>query len=489
MAADHAELLGLLQSLAAKNSDLVLRTLSVPPNAIPCTVAFLEGCTNKELVQAHVLYPLLQPEPYCVEEPLTDVAQRLACRFICVSEVRPAPTAAAAEAELFQGSVLLIAAGMEGALCLRLEGFPRRLPSPPLNDRTVSGPRDGFTESLPGNLGQVRRRLQDPRLRVERRTLGRRTKTAVALLYVEDIALPETVNALRDRLEDIDADGILAGGVLAQLCESEPASPFPTYREIERPDIAVAALLEGRVVLFCDGSPLALCFPTLFVELLQAAEDYYEKPMPGNVARALRWLCFFLSVSLPALYVALVSFRPEILPYDLLVSIAGQRSEVPFPAVWEVLFISFAVMCIIECSLRLPEPLGQTIGVVSGILVGQAIISASLASPMVLIVVALANICSFCIPSFSLAISVRMLQLFMIFPSAMLGLFGFSLSWMFLLVHMHGLSSMGRPYLAPLAPHIAPDRKDALLRAPLTSHVLRPLSVGNQNARRQRRKP
>ena len=486
MADDYAHLRQRLQDIRARDDDIILRNISLPPNSVPCIVAFLDGIVNKELLHAQVLTPILQPELYCVEEPLPDLRENLMRRFLCVSEVKEAADGSDVEKEIYTGAIVVIAAGMRGAILLRLDGFMHRAPGAPLNDRTVSGPRDSFTESLPGNIGLVRKKLADPRLRVKKSVIGRRTRTNIALLYMEDIALPDTVKEVERRLSGINIDGILASGYIAQLTEQPGTSVFPTYREIERPDIAVAALLEGRIVVICDHSPLALSFPTVFAELLQAAEDYYEKPVAGTFARLLRWLCFFLAVSLPALYVSLVSFRPEILPYDLLVTIASLRSQVPFPVIWETLFIEFAVQAIIESSLRLPEPLGQTIGVVSGIIVGQAIISASLATPMVLIVVALANICTFCIPSFSLSVTVRILRICMIFPAATFGIFGFSMAWMFLLVHMQSLDSMGVPYLAPFSPHIPSDHKDAALRAPLRTFIRRPQSIGNLNQRRQR---
>ena len=484
---DYAALCRVLADISAGADDLIRREVSLPPENIPCVIAFLDGIVNKELLNAGILTPILQPEPYCAEKSPADIRERLLRRFLCVSEVKTLSDGEEIRAELYTGGIVVLAAGMEGALILRLDGFMRRDPGAPLNDRTVSGPRDSFTESLPGNVGLVRKKLPDPRLRVRKMLCGRRTRTNIALLYVEDIAPPERVREVEARIRKIDIDGILASGYIAQLTERTGGSPFPTYREIERPDIAVAALLEGRIVVLCDHSPLALSFPTIFPELLQAAEDYYEKPTAGTFARLLRWVCFFLAISLPALYVALVSFRPEILPYDLLVTIAGLRSEVPFPVIWETLFIEFAVQIIIESALRLPEPLGQTIGVVSGIIVGQAIISASLATPMVLIVVELANICTFCIPSFSLSVAVRILRLCMVFPAALFGIFGFSLSWMFLLVHMQSLDSMGVPYLAPFAPNVPTDRKDAALRVPLRDMLHRPRSIGCTNSRRARR--
>ena len=486
MADDYAALRRQLLDIRARDDDVILRSISLPPDSIPCIVAFLDGIVNKDLLHTQVLSPILQPEPYCVDDPLPDTRDRLLRRFLCVSEVKEVSDCAAIERELYTGAIVVICAGMRGAILLRLDGFMRRSPGAPLNDRTISGPRDSFTESLPGNIGLVRKKLADPRLRVKKTVIGRRTRTNIALLYMDDIALPDTVREVEHRLSAIDIDGILASGYIAQLTEAPGTSIFPTYREIERPDIAVAALLEGRVVVICDHSPLVLSFPTVFAELLQAAEDYYEKPVAGTFARLLRWACFFLAVSLPALYVSLVSFRPEILPYDLLVTIASLRSQVPFPVIWETLFIEFAVQAIIESSLRLPEPLGQTIGVVSGIIVGQAIISASLATPMVLIVVALANICTFCIPSFFLSVTVRILRLCMLFPAATFGIFGFSLAWMFLLVHMQSLDSMGVPYLAPFSPRIPSDHKDAALRAPLQRFIRRPRSIGNRNLRRQR---
>ncbi len=478
-------ILGKMKELSKKNCDLCLREFSLPPSGIPCALFFFEGVVDKNALQARVLDPILQPKAYPVEHAPQDAERALEERFLCIAEMERAQDGDSLLSALFHGAAILVCAALEGGFILRSSGGAKREPSEPVTDRTISGPREGFVESFSSNLALVRRKITDPALRAEKHVCGRRTRTDVALLYMDGIADPEIVCSVRGRLSAIDIDGILASGYVGQLTETDGRSVFPTYRLVERTDIAAAALLEGRVVLICDQSPLVITLPTVLAELLQAGEDYYEKPTAGTAARILRWSCFFFSLSLPSLYISLVSFRPEILPYDLLAAIAAMRAEVPFPALAEVLMIEFAIQIIIECSLRLPVPLGQTIGVVSGIIVGQAIISAKLATPLVLIVVAVANICNFAIPNYSLSVAVRILRPAMLFCAALFGLFGFSLSWSALLLHLLGLKSVGKPYMAPFAPDFPSDRKDGLVRRPLLEMILRPRSTGAKDPVRQ----
>ncbi len=280
----YSDLRRRLTALAQQNADVFLRDTVLAPGGIPLSVAAVEGLIDQEALRLHVLTPLARREAF---DAGADTEAQLMRYGLTVGEIRQESDAEAAGSDLFHGAAVLICPAFPRALILRLNGGARRGPEEPVCDRTVSGPREGFVENLSVDLGLLRRRIADPGLVCEKHTLGRRSRTDVALCYLSDLALPETVEQVRAAICALDVDGIPASGWLGQLISGE-RTLFPTYREIERTDIAAAQLLEGRVLLLCDGSPLAISLPALLCEHMQAAEDYYEKPAAGNLARGLR---------------------------------------------------------------------------------------------------------------------------------------------------------------------------------------------------------
>ena len=333
----------------------------------------------------------------------------------------------------------------------------------------------------------VRRHLRNPRLVIKKTTVGRRTRTPVAVLYIDDIVDHGLVEQVNDRLNHIDVDGVFNAGMIIQNIEDKPFSPFPQVWTSERPDKTIAELLEGRIAIMVDGTPTAIFLPALFIEFFQAPEDYLDRTYISSFLRFIRFLAYFIAISLPALYIALISFTPELLPVNLVTSLAQARKEVPFPVLIEVLIQEFIIQMVIESGLRLPGPVGQTAGVVAGIILGQAAISAKLATPAVIIIIAVTTISTFALPAGPLVQSTRILRLPMIFITAIFGLFGFSLGWIFMLAHLCSLESLGVPYFAPLAPMRFADLKDSLFRIWLWKMNLRPLSIPSQQKQRQGR--
>ena len=360
----------------------------------------------------------------------------------------------------------------------------RAIEEPPA-ERGLRGSREGFIESLDVNISMVRRRLRDPKLVVKKTVVGQRTRTQVALLYIEDIADPNIVKEIETRINAINVDGIAASGMLEQFIQDRPWSLFYQHRLTEKPDKAVMQILEGRVLIVVDGTPTTITAPSLFVEFFQSPGDYYERTWIVSFTRLLRYMAFVLAISTSALYIAVVNFQPELIPTELLVPIARFRNQVPFPVVLEILILEVMMQLVIEAGHHLPGNVGQTVGVVGGIIMGQAAITARFASPAAVIVASFSAMCTFVLPSPGIALVSRILRLPMILAAAAFGAVGFAMMWLILLTHLISLTSIGVPFMGPLSPTRYSDLKDSVIRSFLTSMKNRPVSIPSQDKIRQ----
>jgi len=285
--------------------------------------------------------------------------------------------------------VLLLFENIQEALIVDVRGRQfRNVESPPA-EKSIRGPQEGFIENLNTNIAMVRRRLMDPNLVCKITQVGKRSRTPVALMYIRDIAEPTVVAEVQARINKIDTDVIPDTAYLEQFIEDNPYSLFPQVWHTERPDRVMVELLEGKVAILGSGTPLVLIVPAPFITHIQTSEDYYERLISGNYWRLIRFMALLLAISLPALYISLLSFNPELIPLELLVRVAEARKKIPYPVLVEVLMQEAIIQIVVEAGLRLPGPVGQTIGVVAGIILGQAAISANMASPAVIIIIAL----------------------------------------------------------------------------------------------------
>ncbi len=483
----YEDKLALLKPYADKNQDLVTRPFYLNNDEKrPGSAFFINGVVDNQLLNEYILKPLMLADVPVANEITPGRELDFIIRTsINAGQVRTTDNQAEMIHGIFDGMAVIIFAHIQEAVIIDIHGGPVRSPEEPPGEKSIQGPREGFIEILDINLALVRRRLRNPRLVVKRTVVGRRTRTPVAVLYIDDIADQDLVEEVNHRLDQIDTDMILDATTLIQYIEDNPFSPFPQIWLSERPDKVIAELMEGRIAVMVDGSPTVFFMPTLFVEFFQASEDYYERTYAGSFLRFLRYLAFFLAVSLPALYIALASFDPELLPTNLVISLGQSRKEVPFPVFIEILIQIFIIELIIEAGLRLPGQVGQTAGVVAGIIMGQASISAKLASPAVIIIIAIATICTFTLPSGRLVQSIRILRLPLMIITAIFGLYGFSLGWVFILAHLASLESLGIPYFAPFAPLHPADLNDSFYRIWLWKMDQRPFSIPTQQKRRQ----
>jgi spore germination protein len=348
----------------------------------------------------------------------------------------------------------------------------------PDSEKVIRGSKEGFTDSVKTNTALIRKRVRSSRVKVQEFTMGLRSHTAVDLVYMEDLACPGVLEAIKKRLNAYEIDGVLDSGIIEQLGEKKWYSPFPQFQTTQRPDRAALAVLEGRVVLLSDNSPVALILPTDFNSFLKTSDDYYNRFGVATFARILRYMAAFFSMTLPGLYLAATTFHTQILPTPLLLSFWEARIGVPFPAALEVILMEVSFELLREAGVRLPGAMGNTIGIVGGLIIGQAAVDANLVSPIVVIVVAFTALCSFSIPNEEFAFSFRILKFYIIALCAWQGFFGFLVGLLSVVLHLSRLESFGIPYLMPFVGADLTgyeDERDSIWRAPLRAMTRRPI--------------
>lgn len=383
------------------------------------------------------------------------------------------------------GDAVLLFDGEPRALVAGAVGWEARSVSEPETETVVRGPRDGFTESLRTNTSLLRRRIKTSRMKMETMQVGLLTKTEVVIVYIKGIANDKVVEEVRRRLKDIKIDGILESGYIEELIEDAPYSPFPQVAVTERPDKVAGGLLEGQVAILVDTTPFVLIVPVTFYQLMQASEDYYNRYPFVTAVRLLRFFSLNVALLLPSLYIAIATFHQEMLPTPLLISIAGAREGVPFPAFVEALLMEFTFEVLREAGIRLPRPVGQAVSIVGALVIGEAAVTAGLVSPAMVIVVSLTAIASFTIPNAAASFAIRILRFPMMALAAVLGLFGVMVGLMAVLIHLCALRSFGVPYLSPIAPTSWGDLKDVLVRTPWWATINRPRLIAVKEPVRQ----
>lgn len=489
LSAELDENIRLLKQIFSDCSDVSFREFYIgTPARIKGLVIFVEGLVEKQMLNNNLLKSLMYDLPNLpvAEQINKDNAAK-------VIKERLMPFGEAAETADMIEMVNLILAGdaaflIDGsgkALMPCTKGWDKRSVEEPETETVVRGPREGFTESLRTNTVLIRRRIKSTRLKMENMKIGLLTKTDINIAWIEGIADNRVVQEVRDRLGRINTDSILESGYLEEFIEDAPFSLFPMVNYTERPDKVAAALLEGRVAILTDTTPMVLLAPVTFVEFLQSTEDYYLKYFYASFLRLLRIVTLNIALLLPALYVAIVTYHQELLPTPLLISIAAAREGVPFPAFVEALLMETTFEVLREAGVRLPRPVGQAVSIVGALVIGEAAVTAGLVSPAMVIVVALTAIASFTIPSYSGSFAIRLMRFPIMAAAAVLGLFGIMAALLALLIHLCSLRSFGVPYVSPIAPTSWRDLKDVIVRVPWWKMFTRPRLIGYKEPDRQ----
>lgn len=375
---------------------------------------------------------------------------------------------------ILQGNTLLLLEGNDRYLLVATPGWNARSIEEPATENVVRGPRDGFTENLGSNAAAVRRRIKDPNLRFHAMEVGAKTKTKIYIAYIQGTVKEGLVEEIKSRIEKIQIDGVLESGYIEEMISDTPTSPFTTIQSTERPDKVAASLLEGRAAVMVDTTPFALVMPAFFWQFFQASDDYYSSYWVASFFRVVRYLAFIISLTLPSLYVMVVSFHQEMIPTGLALTIASGREIVAFPVLMEALIMELAFELMREAGLRMPKPVGQAVSIVGSLIIGQAAVQAGVVSPFMVIIVATTGIASFAIPNYAASFSIRLIRFPLLLASGYLGLLGFSALLYLVIIHALSLRSFGESYLAPASPFRPSDYKDLVIRMPWWKMITRP---------------
>jgi spore germination protein KA len=460
-----------LRQLLGESNDLIFREINIYRKR-RALLLYVDGLVSTEIIDEHILRSLMHPPNFSPLEQ--DDVQQLKLNVLPIGEAKETTYYKDVIKAVLAGDTALLLEGCNSALLLNTKGWEMRSVQEPSTESNVRGPRDAFSETLRVNTALIRRRLKDPDLRVKNISVGTRSRTDVALIYIEGVADASVVEEVERRIKRIEIDGVLESGYIEQFIEDDHWTPFPLIQNTERPDKSVANLLEGKVVIVVDGTPFVLIVPAVLSQFYHSPEDYYERFLIATLLRFIRALSMTISLLLPSLYIAFSSFHPEMIPSKLMIAMAAGRATVPFPSVVEALAMEISIEILREASVRLPGPIGSTIGIVGALIVGEAAVSAGIVSPIMVIVVALTTIGSFAAPSYNAAIALRMLRFPMMLLAAALGLYGIMLFMILIIVHLCSLKSFGVPYLSPFTPRNLLAIGDSMIRIPLFLMKKRP---------------
>lgn len=479
-----------LHILLEKCSDIVFKEFTFGPNREnQGLVIFFDGLVDRKEVEVHLLKSLmLELNMVNDDEPdwkKTDVLKLLQDSIVSLADIKSIDNFQDLIHHLSSGDTILLIDGYDQGLVAGTRNWQARPIQTPENEVVVRGPKEGFTETLRFNTALLRRRIKSSNFKIESFVLGRITKTDVVLCYIEGIVSPGLVTEVKDRLNKIDIDGILDSGYLEEFLEDNHYTIFSQIEYTEKPDRVCGHLLEGQVCIIVDGSPIALIAPTSFPRFLIASEDYYERYIPSSLFRLMRSAAFLVALLLPSLFVAAITYHPEMIPPPLYITIASAREGVPFPAFVEALILEITFEMLREAGVRLPRAIGPAISIVGALIIGDAAVKAGLVSTPMVVVVAFTGIASFINPSYNAGIVIRLARFGFLIAGGFLGLFGIMIALLIMLIHMTSLRSFGLPYMAPIAPFNLGEMSDIMIRRPWFLNRMRPTMKGMENAVRQ----
>lgn len=471
-----------IRKAIGNNGDVEFREFKIRGTGTRAAIVFVDGLMDNDLMDTHIIRPLMlvgvpEAEQDHFHRSSDALKAYISTQMLPVSEIQHTDNLLGLVQSVLAGTTCLLIDGMQGAFLVGSAKGKSRNIEEPLSEALLRGPRVGFTERLADNTGLLRLHGKNESLLLTKFEVGNRVKKDLVIAYMKDIADPKLVDEVVTRIKKIEIDDPLESGYIEQLIEENVMSPFQQVQNTERPDRVIGSLLEGRVAILLDGTPYALIVPVTFSMLLQSPEDYYERWISGSFVRLLRFLSALLALLAPALYISFISFHPGLIPTKLALTIIETRQGVPFPSIIEALIMEIAIEILREAGIRLPKPIGPAMGIVGGLIIGDAAVQAGIVSPFLVIVVAVTAISSFTIPVYSAGITLRVLRFTAMFFAAVLGLFGVVMFFLLLCSHLVILKSFGVPYASPMVPYGINDLKDFLIRFPLKVMKKRPLML------------
>ena len=471
----------LFRNIFKKDSVLRIKRLKVRnERSFEAVLIFMDGMVNSEQLNVSVVKPLLARD----EKSNLPLSSYISQQILYACDVKEKEKLSDLLDGLLYGETVVLLSGSAKALLIDCKGWDTRGISEPEDEKILQGPREGFLEAALLNLAMLRRKLQTPDFAAELLRVGRRSNTRVYVCYLDSLADKETVKEIKKRIKSINIDGILDSNYITEQIKDNKYSLFKTSGSTERPDIVAARLLEGRIAVMVDGSPVVVTLPYLFSENFQSDEDYYINFYVSSIGRFLRYLCFFLSITLPSVFIAVSSFHKELLPTSLAIAVAELRSGVPFSPLTECLILILVFEILKETGIRIPQSLGHALSIVGGLVVGQAAVEAKIISTPMLIIIALSGIAGLMIPR--LRGAVVYLRVGFVILAAFFGIYGVILGLGVTVMHIITLRSFGVDYTVSLRRANLQSLKDTVVRSPWGFMKNRP--IFNKNLVRQRDK-
>lgn len=480
MKVDAVKTFEIIKNKLHNSSDLKSRTVQF--FGVPITICYFADITDNNLLNESVIEPLLSFN----RDFQTDALETLKNDVLSNNELLEFEDIQSAIDKMLAGNSLILVSGAKKILACDLEKIVVRGIAEPPTNVVIKGPREGFNESLKYNLALIRRRVKSDDLVVSNVEIGKLTKTQVSVIYFNSVADKRVVAQILKRLKAIEIDGIVDSHYLVSYLQKNPHSLFKQIGDVEKPDILVGKMLEGRVGILVDGSPIALTLPFILIEDMQNSDDYYSQPIRVMLVRIMRLVGVILAVLLPGVYVALEKFHYKILPTEFLVTIMNTTQGIPLSPFIELLFVVLLFEILYEANLRMPQYLGMAMSIVGALILGETAVNAGLVSPPAVLIVALSGITFYIIPNQAAQFSV--LRLIALVVGASIGLYGILLFCVFIISYLASFDSYGSAYLGPTSPYIPSDQKDLFMRKTIKEMSKRPKSIANNKKNLDRRK-
>lgn len=444
------------------NTDVIYRRFNIGDE--PAMLVFMNGMASSDNISRFILAPAMEAEP---KEGLTP--DYVVNKVIHLSETEQTEDLTKVKLSIMDGMTVLFAGEKPFALLLDTRGYEKRSVSTSENEKVVRGPQEGFTESLRTNITLLRRIIRSDDLVVEYRLGGGDNNTRIAIVYREGIANRTLISEVKRRLSKINVRMLLSTGVIEQLIEDSTWSPLPQVLSTERPDRVSSYVMNGGAAVIADGSPFAIVMPITISTLMSTPEDIYTRQPLGTVMRVVRYAGAILSLMLPAYFIALALYHQGLLSTEVLSTVIQSRKMVFEPLPFEMLLLLFVFQLIREAGMRVPGSIGQAIGVIGGLILGQAAVAANLASSVILIIVALSGLGNFCIPDYSTQIAASYFRIAFVIAAWMGGLLGLVAAFMLFVGYAANLKSFGVPFLSPFAPKTY-SKRPMVIRGKIKMH-------------------
>ncbi|MFT9848759.1 spore germination protein [Aneurinibacillus sp. REN35] len=464
-----------IRMLFSNIPELTIRNVSVKKGS-PMALLYMDGLVDKNIINTDILRPLLQQE--------TDEVDVLSS-VVSVGKIEQVQNWSAIEQALLNGKSIVFIDAKTSAYAFHTQGWPQRAIQEPQVESSIKSAHQGFTEVANQNIAMIRRYIPSRELKAKEVMVGERGSIQLSLLYLADVVNQDALTEVEIRLKQLSVDTVLNTGELEGLIEDHTYTPFPQFILTERPDTTASHLLQGRVAVIVDRSPGALIGPMTFSSFFQTVDDYNVRWLTSSFVRILRFVGCFIAIFAPSIYIAMISFHYEVIPLQLILSIAQSREQVPLPPLIEALIMELILEMLREAGVRLPSPIGQTIGVVGGIVIGQAAVQAGIVSNIMVIVVAITAISSYIIPNLEMSAGIRLIRFPMMLLASAFGMVGIVCGMSLLVIHILSISSLGVPYGSPISPLRFSDMKDTFIRLPIWMMKKRPLSVRPNQVDRQ----